>query len=139
LPLPHYQLEAAIYAACAGRSLVADDLGLGLFAPALAAAELLMQHFGVERVLVLCAESAQVRWLTEAQTLSSAQADIVWGDTAARQAQLAAAGQIKVAATASLQQDLALLQGFAPELIIVDEAQRLDGDALAALKQLDSG
>ena len=139
LPLPHYQLEAAIYAACAGRSLVADDLGLGLFAPALAAAELLMQHFGVERVLVLCAESAQARWLTEAQTLSSAQADIVWGDTAARQAQLAAAGQIKVAATASLQQDLALLQGFAPELIIVDEAQRLDGDALAALKQLDSG
>jgi hypothetical protein len=139
LPLPHYQLEAAIYAACAGRSLVADDLGLGLFAPALAAAELLMQHFGVERVLVLCAESAQARWLTEAQTLSSAQADIVWGDTAARQAQLVAPGQLKVAATASLQQDFALLQGFAPELIIVDEAQRLDGDALAALKQLDSG
>ncbi|MDC8770976.1 SNF2-related protein [Roseateles albus] len=142
LPLPLYQLEAALFAACAGRSLVADDLGLGLYAPAYAAAELCARHFGTERVLVLCAESAQARWLGEAQTLSLAKAQMVWGDAQTRQAQLQNLGQgleIKIASLASLGQDLALLQGFAPELIIVDEAARLDADALALLRQLDKG
>jgi hypothetical protein len=142
LPLPLYQLEAALFAACAGRSLVADDLGLGLYAPAYAAAELCARHFGTERVLVLCAESAQARWLGEAQTLSLARAQMVWGDAQTRQAQLQNLGQgleIKIASLASLGQDLALLQGFAPELIIVDEAARLDADALALLRQLDKG
>ncbi|MCV2354088.1 SNF2-related protein [Paucibacter sp. B2R-40] len=142
LPLPLYQLEAALFAACAGRSLVADDLGLGLYAPAYAAAELCARHFGTERVLVLCSESAQARWLGEAQTLSLARAQMVWGDAQTRQAQLQNLGQgleIKIASLASLGQDLALLQGFAPELIIVDEAARLDADALALLRQLDKG
>ncbi len=142
LPLPLYQLEAALFAACAGRSLVADDLGLGLYAPAYAAAELCARHFGTERVLVLCAESAQARWLGEAQTLSLAKAQMVWGDAQTRQTQLQNLGQgleIKIASLASLGQDLTLLQGFAPELIIVDEAARLDGDALALLRQLDKG
>lgn len=142
LPLPLYQLEAALFAACAGRSLVADDLGLGLYAPAFAAAELLSRHFGVERVLVLCAESAQTRWLAEAQTLSTAQAQLVWGDAATRQQQCQSLGQgleIKIVALASLGRDLSLLQGFAPELIIVDEAGRLDADTLAQLRRLDRG
>ncbi|MCV2357911.1 SNF2-related protein [Paucibacter sp. TC2R-5] len=142
LPLPLYQLEAALFAACAGRSLVADDLGLGLYAPAYAAAELCARHFGTERVLVLCAESAQARWLGEVQTLSLAGAQMVWGDAQTRQTQLQNLGQgleIKIASLASLGQDLALLQGFAPELIIVDEAARLDADALALLRQLDKG
>jgi hypothetical protein len=142
LPLPLFQLEAALFAACVGRSLVADDLGLGLYAPAYAAAELCARHFGTERVLVLCAESAQARWLGEAQTLSLARAQMVWGDAQTRQAQLQNLEQgleIKIASLASLGQDLTLLQGFAPELIIVDEASRLDGDALALLRQLDKG
>ncbi|MEJ6005197.1 SNF2-related protein [Paucibacter sp. AS339] len=143
LPLPLYQLEAAIFAACAGRSLVADDLGLGLYAPAYAAAALLAQHFGLERVLVLCAESAQTRWLTEAQTLCHAPAQMVWGDAAARQQQCVAQAEggqeIKIASLASLGQDLGLLKAYAPELIIVDEAQRLDAQTLAQLRQLDDG
>ena len=143
LPLPLYQLESALFAACAGRALVADDLGLGLYAPAYAAAELFARHFGVERVLVLCAESAQTRWLGEAQTLSHASAQMIWGDAGTRQAQCQCLGQggleIRIASLASLGQDLTLLQGFAPELIVVDEAARLDADALALLRRLDKG
>ncbi|MFY7863435.1 SNF2-related protein [Roseateles sp.] len=143
IPLPLYQLEAAIFAACAGRSLLACDLGLGLYAPAYAAAALLSSHFGLERVLILCAESAQSRWLTEAQTLSPAPAQMIWGDASARRAQCVpnpeGGPEIRIASSASLGQDLALLQTYAPELIIVDEAQRLDAQALSHLRQLDQG
>lgn len=139
LPLPHYQLEAALFAVCAGRSLVADDLGLGLYAQALGAAELMLRHFGVERVLVLCAESSQTRWLGEAQSLSPRSASLIWGDAPTRREQAQASTEIKIAALNTLQQDLALLQGFAPELIIIDEAQRLDAATLERLQQLDRG
>ncbi|MBB4841790.1 hypothetical protein HNP55_000285 [Paucibacter oligotrophus] len=139
LPLPIFQLEAALFAVSAGRSLLADELGLGLYAQALGASELLMRHFGVERVLLLCAESAQSRWLAEAQTLSGRAAQLVWGDAAARAEQLAdGSAQIKICASSALAQDLSQLQAFAPELIIVDEAGRLDGQALAALKALEA-
>jgi len=139
LPLPMFQLEAALFAVSAGRSLLADDLGLGLYAQALAASELLMRHFGVERVLLLCGESAQSRWLAEAQTLSGRAAQMVWGDAQARAEQLAdGQAQIKICASSALSQDLSQLQAFAPELIIVDEAGRLDGQALAALKALEA-
>lgn len=138
LPLPHYQLEAALFAACAGRSLVADDLGLGLYAPALGTAELMLRHFGVERVLLLCSESAQTRWLSEAQSLSHRRASLVWGDAAARREQLAAAGEIKIAALNTLAQDLDALQAHGADLVIVDEAQRLDAATLERLQQLDA-
>lgn len=139
LPLPQHQLEAALFAACAGRALVADDLQLGMQPTGLAAAELMQRHFGVERVLLLCAESAQSRWLAEAQSLSTRSASLVWGDAAQRAQQWQAPAEIKIAALGALEQDLAPLQAWAPELVIVDEAQRLGEGAVARLQQLPEG
>ncbi|MGN6826786.1 helicase-related protein [Paucibacter sp. M5-1] len=139
LPLPQHQLEAALFAACAGRALVADDLQLGMQPTGLAAAELMQRHFGVERVLLLCAESAQSRWLAEAQSLSMRSASLVWGDAAQRAQQWQAPAEIKIAALGALEQDLAPLQAWAPELVIVDEAQRLGEGAVARLQQLPEG
>jgi hypothetical protein len=136
LPLPRHQLEAALFAACAGRSLVADDLQLGLQAVGLATAELLQRHFAVERVLLLCAESAQTRWLADAQSLTTRRAALVWGDAAQRAQQWQGEAEIKIAALGALEQDLAPLQGWAPDCIIIDEAQRLGEAALARLRTL---
>jgi hypothetical protein len=136
LPLPQHQLEAALFAACAGRSLVADDLQLGMQAVGLAAAELLQRHFAVERVLLLCAESAQTRWLADAQSLTTRRAALVWGDATQRAQQWQGEAEIKIAALGALEQDLAPLQGWAPDLIIIDEAQRLGEAALARLRTL---
>ncbi|ALT77622.1 hypothetical protein AT984_10930 [Paucibacter sp. KCTC 42545] len=133
LPLPIYQLEAALFAVCAGRSLVADDLGLGLHAQALAAAELLMRHMGVERVLVLAEAAALPRWQAEAQTLSPRGVQMLRAGVAP------SAAEIGIASHAALTQDLAPLQAFAPELIIVDDAALLDEQMLSQLKQLDQG
>ncbi|MCX2863203.1 hypothetical protein OOZ63_15330 [Paucibacter sp. PLA-PC-4] len=139
LPLPQHQLEAALFAACAGRALVADDLQLGMQPTGLAAAELMQRHFGVERVLLLCAESAQSRWLAEAQSLSTRSTALVWGDAAQRTQQWQTPTEIKIAALGALEQDLVALQAWAPELVIVDEAQRLGEGAVARLQQLPDG
>src|SRR5439155_781854 len=49
-----YQREGALFAARAGRCLIADEMGLGKTLEAIAAAEILARHVGLERVLVVC-------------------------------------------------------------------------------------
>jgi SNF2 family DNA or RNA helicase len=60
-----YQKEGAIFAARAGRSLIADEMGLGKTIQAIAAAELMARHLGVERVLIVCPTSLKSQWSQE--------------------------------------------------------------------------
>ena len=57
-----YQAEGALFAAHAGRVLLGDEMGLGKTVQAIAAAELLARHFGVERVLIVCPTSLKYQW-----------------------------------------------------------------------------
>lgn len=65
-PLAPFQAEGALFAACAGRALLADERGLGKTVQALAAAMLLHRHAGVERVLVHCSADQRLSWQREA-------------------------------------------------------------------------
>jgi hypothetical protein len=65
-PLAPFQAEGALFAACAGRALLADERGLGKTVQALAAAVLLHRHAGVERVLVHCSADQRLSWQREA-------------------------------------------------------------------------
>ncbi len=60
--LAPFQREGALFAACAGRCLLADEPGLDTQPAALLAALLLARHFGVQRVRVACAPAALPRW-----------------------------------------------------------------------------
>src|SRR5262249_54296718 len=51
VPLYDYQREGALFAARAGRCLIGDEMGLGKTIQAIAAAEIMARHLGVERVL----------------------------------------------------------------------------------------
>ena len=61
-PLLPLQVEAALFAVCAGRCLLADDAVLQPMLQALAAAELWRRHFGLERVLLLAPGETLDRW-----------------------------------------------------------------------------
>ncbi|MEN9627911.1 MAG: hypothetical protein RJA10_1138, partial [Pseudomonadota bacterium] len=61
-PLLPLQVEAALFAVCAGRCMLADCAELQPARQALAAAELLRRHFGVQRVLLLTPGDALDRW-----------------------------------------------------------------------------
>ncbi|MBI3672167.1 MAG: ATP-dependent helicase, partial [Rhizobiales bacterium] len=62
VPLYPYQAEGALFAVRAGRALIGDDMGLGKTIQAIATTELLAQHFGVSRVLVICPTSLKYQW-----------------------------------------------------------------------------
>jgi len=68
-PLHGFQWEAALFAVCAGRALLADDLGLSQRGPALAAWRLASLQFGLGQGLLVAPAERHADWQTEAQRL----------------------------------------------------------------------
>ncbi|WP_431262825.1 hypothetical protein ACQ859_22405 [Roseateles chitinivorans] len=109
--LPIHAWESALFAVCAGRALISDDLGLGQRGAAIAAIQLWATLFGVKPAVVIAPESAHAAW----------QRDLTrWlGDDAK---------SVAVAATPPAKPQAALL--------IVDGIELMDADRLAALRAL---
>ena len=65
--LPEFQWEAALFTLCAGRALLADDLGLGHRATALAALQLWHRLFGLGSVVLLAPLERHAAWRADAE------------------------------------------------------------------------
>ena len=140
-PLYPYQAEGALFAVRAGRSLIGDEMGLGKTIQAIAAMEILARHFGVSRVLVVCPTSLKYQWQGEISRFSGRAARVMAGGRAQRQKDFSAADFCKITNYEKLKPDLDLIAAWAPELVIVDEAQRIKNwNTIAArtLKRIDS-
>lgn len=135
-----YQAEGALFAARAGRVLIADEMGLGKTVQAIAAAELMARHFGVQRVLVVCPTSLKHQWQREIARFAGRTAQVLQGLRPQRQAQWREADSFcKIVNYETLVRDADLAEAWAPELLIVDEAQRVKNwntQAARALKRL---
>ncbi len=141
VPLYPYQAAGALFAAHAGRALIGDEMGLGKTIQAIAAAELLNRHFGAERVLVVCPTSLKHQWKREIAKFSGREATVIGGLRSARQGLYAAPDYCKITNYETLHRDLDLIQAWAPDLVIVDEAQRIKNwntIAARALKRIKS-
>lgn len=118
-PLLPLQLEAAVFAICAGRCILADAPALQPLQQARAAALLWQRHFGVERVLVLAPQAALAHW---------------------RRALPPTATGWSLLALERVAEDAALHRELAPELVIVHEADEgglwIDPERAAALLRL---
>jgi superfamily II DNA or RNA helicase len=140
-PLYPYQAEGALFAVRAGRALIGDEMGLGKTIQAIAATEILARHFGVARVLVVCPTSLKYQWQSEISRFSGRAARVMAGGRAQRQKDFGAEDFCKITNYEKLQPDLDLIAAWAPELVIVDEAQRIKNwntIAARALKRIDS-
>jgi SNF2 family DNA or RNA helicase len=125
----------------AGRALVGDEMGLGKTIQAIAAAEILARHFGVSRVLVISPTSLKYQWQSELARFSGRDARVVSGGRAQRQKDYARDDFCKITNYEKLKPDLDLIAAWEPELVIVDEAQRVKNwntIAAKALKRIDS-
>ncbi|AYH44301.1 DEAD/DEAH box helicase [Azoarcus sp. DN11] len=145
VPLYPYQAEGALFAARAGRALIGDEMGLGKTIQAIAAAEILARHFGVAKVLVICPTSLKYQWQSEIARFSGRHGEngarVMAGGRAQRQKDYAVDDFCKITNYEKLQPDLDLIAAWAPELVIVDEAQRVKNwntIAARALKRIDS-
>ncbi|MCC6870696.1 MAG: DEAD/DEAH box helicase family protein [Burkholderiales bacterium] len=140
-PLYPYQVEGALFGVRAGRALIGDEMGLGKTIQAIAAAEILARHFGVARVLVVCPTSLKYQWQSEIGRFSGRAARVLAGGRVQRQRDFRADDFCKITNYEKLDPDLDLIAAWAPELVIVDEAQRIKNwntIAARALKRIDS-
>jgi superfamily II DNA or RNA helicase len=136
-----YQAEGALFAARAGRVLLGDEMGLGKTVQAIAGAELLARHFGVQRVLVVCPTSLKHQWQREIARFAGRPVQVLQGLRPARQQQYREEAFCRITSYETLVRDLDLVQAWAPELLVVDEAQRVKNwntVASRALKRVDS-
>lgn len=120
-----YQAQGALFAARAGRCLIGDEMGLGKTVQAIAAAELMIRHFGAERVLVICPTSLKHQWQREITRFAGRDAQTIQGLRPARELQFAQDSVCKITNYELLARDLDLINAWAPDLVIVDEAQRI--------------
>ncbi len=140
-PLYPYQAAGALFAVRTGRSLIGDEMGLGKTIQAIAATEILARHFGVLKVLVICPTSLKYQWQSEIKRFSGRDSRVIAGGRAQRQKDYALDEFCKITNYEKLQPDLDLIAAWAPDLVIVDEAQRVKNwntIAARALKRIDS-
>ncbi|MCK9285546.1 MAG: DEAD/DEAH box helicase [Rhodocyclaceae bacterium] len=141
VPMYPYQAEGALFAVRAGRALIGDEMGLGKTIQAIAAAEILARHFGVSKVLVICPTSLKYQWQSEIKRFSGRDSLVIAGGRAQRQKDYARDDFCKITNYEKLQPDLDLITAWSPDLVIVDEAQRVKNwntIAARALKRIDS-
>lgn len=140
-PLYDYQLEGALFAATAGRSLLGDEMGLGKTIQAIAAAEIMAQELGVERVLIVCPTSLKYQWGREIEKFTGRTAQVIGGLRPEREEQFRSDAFFKITNYDTVHRDLDLIAGLSPDLVILDEAQRIKNwttRAANAVKKIQS-
>ena len=136
-----YQAEGALFAARAGRMLIGDEMGLGKTIQAIAAAELFARHFGVQRVLVVCPTSLKHQWKNEFARFTEREVQVIGGPRTKREAAYRDESFCKITHYETLARDADLIEAWAPDLVIADEAQRIKNwntIAARALKRINS-
>ncbi len=136
-----YQELGAIFAACRGRVVLADDMGLGKTVQALAAAEMLRRRRGIQRVLVVAPASVKYQWKTEIEKFTDLPAQVIDGLLPRRQELYRSPQFYNLSSYELVLKDIRYMQELAPDLIILDEAQRIRNWTTATartIKQLKS-
>ncbi len=121
-----YQKTGALFAARGGRVLLADDMGLGKTIQSIAAAEILARAAGVERVLVVTPTSLKHQWRREIAAVVDRPAMVVEGSADLRRRAFADPGPFfKITNYEAVHLDAHEIAAWGPDLIILDEAQRI--------------
>jgi superfamily II DNA or RNA helicase len=125
VPLYPYQLRGALFAACRGRSILGDDMGLGKTVQTLAAAEVLSRERGIERVLVVAPASVKYQWESEIRKYTSRPVQVIDGTTPQRHTLYSQPTFYRLINYEVVLRDLEFLNAWEPDLIVLDEAQRI--------------
>jgi superfamily II DNA or RNA helicase len=142
VPMYDYQREGALFAARAGRCLIGDEMGLGKTIQAIAAAEIMARLFGVERVLIVCPTSLKHQWQREIERFTGRTAGVIGGLRPQRERLFAEEGHFfKITNYDTVHADLESITTWSPELVILDEAQRIKNwttRVARSVKKIDS-
>lgn len=123
-PLYDYQIRGAVFLAFNERAMLADEIGLGKTVQALAAASWLRQRRGMRRCLIICPAALKLQWAREVERFTGEAAAILEGADREdlyrnpRSDTLVASYEVAL-------RDRDALRALAPDIVILDEAQRI--------------
>jgi superfamily II DNA or RNA helicase len=110
----------------AGRLLLADDMGLGKTTQAIAACHALLETRRISRGLLIVPASLKRQWKREWEATTHLPLQLVEGSPEERKKHYVAARRgILVIGYEQLLRDFEQIARFAPELVVLDEAQRI--------------
>jgi superfamily II DNA or RNA helicase len=120
-----YQEQGAMHLAFGRRAMLADDMGLGKTVQAIAASSLLHQLRDIQRVLVVCPASLKHQWAREIERFTSFSANVIEGNLVARRQLYQKPAFFNILNYELVRRDEDELRRLRPDLIILDEAQRI--------------
>jgi superfamily II DNA or RNA helicase len=120
-----YQQEGAMHLAFSGRAMLADDMGLGKTVQAIAAAALLKQMRDIQKAIIICPASLKHQWAREIRRFTSLPVTVVEGNLLERRKLYHEPGFFKIINYELVRHDQDELFKLHPDLIILDEAQRI--------------
>jgi superfamily II DNA or RNA helicase len=137
-----YQETGALFLCRRGRAMLADDMGLGKTLQAIVAALLLRRVAGAHKALVVCPASLKHQWRREIERAWGERATVVEGPLETRLSTYAAWREgFLILNYEIVLRDLEALRATRPDLVILDEAQRIknwDTKTAVAVKRLAS-
>ncbi|MFZ6026846.1 MAG: DEAD/DEAH box helicase [Chloroflexota bacterium] len=120
-----YQQEGAMHLAFGRRAMLADDMGLGKTVQAIAAAALLKEMRDIQRVVIICPASLKHQWAREIRRFTSLSVTVVQGNLLERRKLYREPSFFKVINYELVRHDFDELLKLRPDLLILDEAQRI--------------
>ena len=121
-----YQEEGVRFALYRKAALIGDEMGLGKTLQGIALALLKKELFGFKRVLVITLASLKEQWRREVERFTDEDAVVVAGSAKARQRIYREDPSLfKITNYEAVLRDGLALSRFKPDLIILDEAQRI--------------
>jgi superfamily II DNA or RNA helicase len=125
-PLYPYQHDGVRRFLTEGRLLLADDMGLGKTAQAIAACGVLWRSGRVRRAVIISPASLKPQWAREWAVFSDLPIEIVEGSPDERKALYASRKEgFLIINYEQLLRDLDIVRAWNPELVVLDEAQRI--------------
>lgn len=142
LRLHPYQEDGALFLTRRGRAFLADDMGLGKTIQAIAAGLLLRRTVAARRCLVVCPASLKHQWRREIHKACGEHAVVLEASRSARPGAYRRWREgFLILNYEIVLRDLELIRRSRPDLVILDEAQRIknwDTKTAKAVKTLDS-
>ncbi len=121
-----YQKEGVLFAAKAGRAILADDMGLGKTVQAIAWAQFLHKHIGTQKVVIVCPTSLKYQWKTEIEKFCDGPVTVIEGNVLARKSIYENdKSYFLIVSYHMAGNDWQYINQMRPDAIILDEAQRI--------------
>lgn len=142
-PLYDYQIDGMLHLAFTERAMLADEMGLGKTVQAVAAANVLRNIHDIKRVMIICPASLKAEWEEQINKFTSLSSTLLFGS---RQKRIDTYKNCKTFFLMTNYEQIMrdyneVNQHFMPDLIILDEAQRIKNwktKTAQSIKQLQS-